>query len=73
MKTSTLQTAELLDLLPEEDASMVNRLVKKLVLAWDPDFTKVTAQERKELDQADAEMKHGDYIKEDDFWSSLDN
>ena len=43
LKATTLQTAELLDILPDEDVSIVNALIKKLVIAWDPDFTKVTA------------------------------
>lgn len=70
-KTITMQTAELLDILPEEDISIVNALTKKLVKAWDPDFTKVTARERELLDQADAEMKSGEYISEDDVWNEV--
>jgi len=68
-KTKTMQTAELLDILPEEDVSIVNALVKKLVKAWDPEFTKVTAKERELLDLADAEMKRGEYVSEDDVWN----
>ena len=49
--------------------SKVNALVKKLVLAWDPDFTKVTGEEKEALDQADAEMRAGDYVTEDEVWS----
>ena len=53
LKASTLQTAELLDILPDEDISIVNALVKKLVIAWDPDFTKVTSRERELLEKGD--------------------
>ena len=69
LKASTLQTAELLDILPDEDISIVNALVKKLVIAWDPDFTKVTPRERELLEKPDFEMKNGDFISERDFWS----
>lgn len=69
LKTTTLQTAELLDILPDEDVRMVNALIKKLIIAWDPDFTKVTAKEKELLEKADAEMKRGEYISEEDFWS----
>lgn len=69
LKAITLQTAELLDILPDEDISIVNTLIKKLIRAWDPDFTKVTAKEKELLDKADKEMKNGDYISEEDFWS----
>lgn len=30
-------------------------MIKKLVLAWDPDFTKLTSKERCELEEARAE------------------
>lgn len=69
LKASTLQTAELLDILPDEDISIVNALVKKLVIAWDSDFTKVTPRERELLEKTDFEMKNGDFISERDFWS----
>lgn len=69
LKATTLQTAELLDILPDEDILMVNNLVKKLVRAWDPDFTKVTVKERALLEKSDTEMKNGDYISEEEFWS----
>lgn len=69
LKTTTLQTAELLDILPDEDVRMVNALIKKLIIAWDPDFTKVTAKEKELLEKADAEMKRGEYVSEEDFWS----
>lgn len=69
LKASTLQTAELLDILPDEDVSMVNALIKKLIIAWDPDFTKVTEKERALLEKSDSEIKNGDFISEEDFWS----
>lgn len=31
----------------------VKDIIKKLVLAWDPDFTKLTPKERKELEEAE--------------------
>ena len=69
LKATTLQTAELLDILPDEDVSIVNALIKKLVIAWDPDFTKVTARERELLEKSDFKMKSGDFVSEEDFWS----
>lgn len=68
LKTNALQTAELLNVLPDQDISMVNTLIKKLILAWDPDFTKLTPEERKKVEEADAEFKKGEYISEEDFW-----
>lgn len=48
---------------------MENELIKMLITAWDPDFTKVTDEERELLEKSDAEMKRGEYIPEEDIWS----
>ena len=53
----------------DEVISMENELIKKLIIAWDPDFTKVTDEERELLEESEAEMKRGEYISEEDFWS----
>lgn len=42
--------------------------IKKLLLAWNPDFTKVTPEERSRLDKADEEMKRGKYFTDDEVW-----
>lgn len=57
LKPTTLQTAELLDILPDEDVSIVKALIKRLVIARDPDCTKVTARERELLEKSDIEME----------------
>ena len=56
------QVANMVDMLPEQDQSLAYEVVKKLVLAWDPDFTKVTPGERRALEQADRELAAGDYV-----------
>ena len=47
---------------------MIKALINKIVKAWDPEFIKVTAKEKELLDKADAEMKMGEYVSEEDFW-----
>lgn len=69
MNALVTQTAEMLPLLPDEELSLVNTLVKKLIVAWDPDFTKVTPAEKKILDQADQEMADGIFCSDDEVWS----
>ena len=56
------QIADMVDMLPETDQALALELVKKLVLAWDPDFTKLTPAEKAELDKAASEMEAGDYV-----------
>ena len=68
MSTLAVQTAEMLSHLPEEELSLINALVKKLIVAWDPDFTKLTSSEKEGLDQSDQEMKDGEYYSEEEVF-----
>ena len=56
------QIAEMVELLPENDQALALELVKKLVLAWDPDFTKLTPKEAQELEQAKKEAEAGEIV-----------
>ena len=58
------QIADMVHMLPESDQALAFELVKKLVLAWDPDYTKVTPVEKAQIDRAAAELAAGDYIPE---------
>lgn len=42
MSNMAIDAARLMDILPEEDKKFAYEFIKKLVKAWDPDFTKVT-------------------------------
>ena len=52
MSEMVKEAAELMELLPDSDKSFALQMIKKLVLAWDPDFTKLTPKERRELEEA---------------------
>ena len=56
------QIADMVEILPEQDQALAYELVKKLVLAWDPDYTKLTPAEAQQVDQAAREMAAGDYV-----------
>lgn len=56
------QIAEMVELLPENDQALALELVKKLVLAWDPDYTKLTPKEARELEQAMKEVETGETV-----------
>lgn len=58
------QIANMVDMLPESDQALALELVKKLVLAWDPDYTKVTPLEKAQLDRVAVEMAAGEYVTE---------
>lgn len=52
MSTATKQVIELMEILPESEQDFALEFIKKLVIAWDPDFTKLTPFERVELEKA---------------------
>ena len=59
------QIAQMVDILPDVDQKLAFELVRKLVLAWDPDFTKATAEERAVMDQAIRELEAGEFVTAD--------
>ena len=65
MTAITDKTAELMDILPASDQTLVYELVKKMVLAWDPDFTKVTPMEARAIQEAEEEFRRGDVVAHD--------
>jgi hypothetical protein len=61
-----MQIADMIEMLPEDEQNFAFEFIKRLVLAWDPDFTKLTPAERKHLEEAE----NGEYVDEDDIdWS----
>lgn len=53
MTEIAMNTARMLSLLPEEDQKFALEFIKKLVLAWDPDFTKVCPDEADSISTAE--------------------
>lgn len=67
MGNAAQQIAGMVDMLPENDQRLAYELVKKLVLAWDPDFTKVTPQEAQVLAEAEEHFRNGEYVTMDEI------
>lgn len=69
MSHTTEQIAEMLDMLPEREQAFAYEVMRKLVLAWDPDYTKLTATEAARLEAAREEEQYdGDAVD----WDGLD-
>ena len=68
MSNIAMDAARLLDMLPDEDKSFAYEFIKKLVRAWDPDFTKVTPEEAARIDAAE---KSGFVADSDIDWNNL--
>lgn len=56
------QIADMVDMLPESDQNLAFEMVRKLVLAWDPDFTKLTPIEAARLEAAMGEVERGEVV-----------
>jgi len=67
MSTATKQVIDLMEILPESEQSFALEFIKKLVLAWDPDYTKLTESERIALEQAERELENGDAVSHDEI------
>ena len=57
------QTVSMLEMLPAQEQNFALEFVKRLVLAWVPDYTKLTPSERKKLEEAE----NGEYINAKDI------
>lgn len=59
------KTATMLDMLPAAEQQLAYELMKRLVLAWDPDFTKLTAVEAEAVQKAEDEIARGETVSDD--------
>lgn len=61
------ELVKMLEMLPESEQEFASQFIKRLVLAWDPDFTKLTYEERERLEAVEKRMDNGEYIKDNDI------
>ena len=67
MTAKTQKIVEMIDMLPETEQNLVFELIKRIVIAWDADFSKVTPDERREIDEGDDDIKNGRTVGYDDI------
>ncbi len=68
MSTLQREINSMLELLPDSEQQLAYEFVKRLVLAWDSDFTKVTPQERVQLEHAE----NSGFVSADEIdWDNL--
>ena len=63
MSPKTKEIIEMLNILPDEEQEFAYELVKCLVIAWDPDYTRLTLDEEKSLQEA----QESGYINADEI------
>jgi len=68
METTAASITAMMEMLPEDEQRIAYEVLKRIVLAWDPDYTKVTPAEAQSLKEAEA----SGYIADEDIdWSSI--
>ena len=68
MSNMAIDAARMMDMLPDEDNTFAYEFIKKLVKAWDPDFTKVTPEEAQRIKAAE---ESGFVVDSDIDWDNL--
>ena len=68
MSNMAIDAARMMDMLPDEDKTFAYEFIKKLVKAWDPDFTKVTPEEAQRIKAAE---ESGFGVDSDIDWDNL--
>lgn len=67
MSEAVKEAVGLMEILPESDQNFALEFIKKLVLAWDPDFTKLTSSERKALEEAELDWTENGTVSHNDI------
>lgn len=63
MSNTLEKSVMMLEMLPDTEQELAYEFIKRLVLAWDPDYTKLTPEERKRVEAAE----NGEYINAEDI------
>ena len=72
--TAVKEITTMLEMLPQTEQEFACEVVRKLILAWDPDFTKLTPHEAAELKLAHKQALNGDFFVDDEIdWDNLNN
>ena len=67
MTAIALDTMRMMELLPETEQQLINEMVKRFFVAWDPDFTKLTPEERRDLELAELEADAGEIVSHEEI------
>lgn len=67
MSAVSKEIINMIDMLPEQEQELAFELIKRMVLAWDSDFTKLTPLERDRLSKAGKEIEEGETVNHSDI------
>ena len=67
MSAISNEIVSLVEMLPENEQALAYQLVRRIVLAWDSDYTKLTPKERQRLEDAEKDFINGDIVNHNDI------
>jgi hypothetical protein len=60
-------------MLPQKEQDFACEMLRKIVLAWDPDFTRLTPEETRRLKTGRQQLAAGNYLRDHEVdWDNLD-
>ena len=62
MSVISKQIIDMVDMLPESEQKLAFEFIKRMILAWDSDFTKLTPLERERLINTEKEIANKDTV-----------
>lgn len=62
MSPMTKQIIDMVDMLPEREQELAFEFIKRMVLAWDSDFTKLTSDERERIKKSNDEYTNDEIV-----------
>ena len=67
MSSVTKQIVDMIDMLPESEQKLACEILKRLVQAWDPDYTKLTPVEAERVAKAKSEIENDKLVGHNDI------
>ena len=67
MSTRTMEIANMLEMLPESEQDLAYEFLRRMVLAWDSDYTKATPSEAAAMERGLADYQRGEAVALDDI------
>lgn len=67
MSEQTRELFQIVDTLPDTEKRLIDELIRRVIIAWDPDFTKLTPEEAAVLRQSEQEIENGEVFSESDI------
>ena len=65
--TRAKEISDMIDLLPESEQTLAYEFIKRMVIAWDSDFTKLTPVELARLEEAEQNFINGETVSHNDI------